>query len=145
MKSVPVSAIDVAAYIVLKKGSMSAMKLQKLVYYCQAWSLVWDGVPIFKEELEAWRDGPIVRELFNQHKGLFVVDHITGNPKALSSDQVETVEAILADYGSSDGATLSQMTHDEAPWREAREGVQEGENSENVITHESMARFYSAL
>ena len=32
---------DVAAYILMRRGQMTAMKLQKLVYYSQAWGLVW--------------------------------------------------------------------------------------------------------
>ena len=49
-----VTAIDVAAYILSKQGDMPAMKLQKLVYYSQAWSLVWDDKPLFRDRIEAW-------------------------------------------------------------------------------------------
>jgi len=48
------SVHDVAAYILKKQGEMSAMKLQKLVYYSQAWSLVWDEKPLFRAQIEAW-------------------------------------------------------------------------------------------
>mgnify|MGYP001247259517 CR=1 FL=1 len=40
-----VSVFDVASYILQKQGPMTTMKLQKLVYYCQAWSLVWNEEP----------------------------------------------------------------------------------------------------
>jgi hypothetical protein len=52
-----VSAHDVAAYILKQTGEITAMKLQKLVYYSQAWSLVWDEEPLFSERVEAWRMG----------------------------------------------------------------------------------------
>ena len=55
---------DVAKYILEKQGSMTTMKLQKLVYYSQAWSIVWDEKPIFAERIEAWASGPVVRELW---------------------------------------------------------------------------------
>lgn len=42
---------DVAAYILQKHGRMTTMKLQKLVYYSQAWSLVWDEKPLFQERM----------------------------------------------------------------------------------------------
>lgn len=45
---------DVAKYVLKKLGSMSTMKLQKEVYYCQAWSLGWDGKPLFDEDFQAW-------------------------------------------------------------------------------------------
>lgn len=44
---------DVAAYILAKHGPMTAMKLEKLVYYSQAWSLVWDDKPLFRSKIEA--------------------------------------------------------------------------------------------
>lgn len=47
------TAIDVATQILEQLGPMSAMKLQKLVYYCQAWSLVWDDRQMFSEQIEA--------------------------------------------------------------------------------------------
>ena len=37
---------DVAAYILNRQGPMTAMKLQKLCYYSQAWHLVWDSEPL---------------------------------------------------------------------------------------------------
>jgi uncharacterized phage-associated protein len=45
------TAYDVAAYILRKKGEMTAMKLEKLVYHSQAWSLVWDEEPLFHERI----------------------------------------------------------------------------------------------
>ncbi|WP_307850044.1 MULTISPECIES: type II toxin-antitoxin system antitoxin SocA domain-containing protein [unclassified Saccharopolyspora] len=42
---------------------MTAMKLQKLVYYSQAWHLVWDERPLFDEPVQAWANGPVVPDL----------------------------------------------------------------------------------
>ena len=52
------TVFDVAKYILDKYGSMSAMKLQKLIFYSQAMSLVWDDVPLFEEDFEAWAKVP---------------------------------------------------------------------------------------
>jgi uncharacterized phage-associated protein len=95
----PVSAKDVAAYILKKIGPMTTMKLQKLLYYCQAWSLVWDEKPLFHEEIEAWANGPVVREVFNEHRNLFTLDRVSGYPSKLSSVQKETVDNVLSYYG----------------------------------------------
>ena len=62
---------DVAAYILGRCGPMTAMKLQKLVYYSQAWSLVWDERPLFPESIEAWANGPVVPALYDRHRGAF--------------------------------------------------------------------------
>ena len=51
------TAHDVAAYILDKQDNgLPAMKLQKLVYYAQTWSLVWDDLPLFDDRIEAWMD-----------------------------------------------------------------------------------------
>jgi len=67
------SVFDVALAILQKHGPMTAMKLQKLVYYCQAWHLVWEGRPMFRERIEAWASGPVVPELYEAHRGKFMV------------------------------------------------------------------------
>jgi len=48
MDKIKTNCFDVAAYILSKKAPMPAMKLQKLVYYAQSWSLVWDDEPLFQ-------------------------------------------------------------------------------------------------
>lgn len=141
------SAHDVAAYILDRKGSMTAMKLQKLVYYSQAWHLVWDDAQLFPERIEAWANGPVVRELFERHRGQFTVNApwSEGSPENLSPSQKETVDAIVASYGEKSGHDLSALTHAEMPWRRARGGLPPTENSSAEITLESMAQYYGSL
>ena len=63
------NALDVAAAILKRTGPIPAMKLQKLVYYSQAWSLVWDDRPLFKDRIEAWANGPVIPNLYRAHRG----------------------------------------------------------------------------
>lgn len=142
------NVLDVAAYILAKAGTMTAMKLQKLVYYSQAWSLAWDEAPLFPEKIEAWANGPMVRELYNVHRGFFSVtayDLRAGNPQNLTPPQKETVDKVLEFYGDKPSQTLSDLTHMEAPWREARHGLADGARSDAEITLASMHEFYSGL
>lgn len=137
---------DVAAYILAKKGQMTAMKLQKLVYYSQAWSLVWDEKPVFAEPIEAWANGPVAPALYAKHRGHFEVGALAGGSKdALSAAERETVDTVLKTYGDFTAAQLSELTHSEAPWRDAREGLAPGERGSKEITHADMAEFYGAL
>ncbi|MGH7905267.1 MAG: Panacea domain-containing protein, partial [Candidatus Binataceae bacterium] len=83
-----VNAHDVAAHILGKIGPISAMKLQKLVYYSQAWSLVWDEKPLFRDRIEAWASGPVVPNLYRKHRGKFeVANWPSGDPSRLSGVQ----------------------------------------------------------
>lgn len=140
------SVHDVAAYILRRHGRVSAMKLQKLVYYAQAWSLVWDDRALFPERIEAWANGPVVRELYDRHRGQFeVTAWPLGDADALDDDARATVDAVLGYYGPRSAQWLSDLTHREAPWREARAGVPDGERSDREISLASMAEYYASL
>ncbi|MCY4233389.1 MAG: DUF4065 domain-containing protein [Bacteroidetes bacterium] len=141
-----VSVFDVVAYILDKKGTVSTWKLQKLVYYCQAWSLVWDETPLFDEEIQAWINGPVCPVLYEQHKGSFFVSEISGGkPENLNHTQIETIDAVLDFYGDKPPQWLSTLTHMEDPWKKARRGLPPRERGKNVITLESMAEYYEHI
>jgi uncharacterized phage-associated protein len=103
---------DVAAYILSKAGSMTAMKMQKLLYYAQAWSLVWDDAPLFDARFEAWANGPVSPVYFAAHKGEFVVSsEPKGDAKHVRGAARDTVDAILKSYGDKTPEWLSDRTH----------------------------------
>ena len=142
--------IDTAKYILEKQGTLSTMKLQKLCYYSQAWSLVWDDAPLFDEDFEAWSNGPVCRELYDIHHGRFSVDAETeglraGDSSTLTRNQKDTIDRVLEFYGSRDAQWLSRLTHLERPWKEARGGVPDGEYCASVISKESMGFYYGSL
>ncbi|NQT38260.1 MAG: DUF4065 domain-containing protein [Planctomycetes bacterium] len=142
------NVFDVAAYILEKQGGLTHMKLQKLVYYSQAWSLVWDEEPLFDERIEAWINGPVARSLYGHLRQIFRVlpdNLIRGESSSLTAPQCETVDAVLKAYGSKTSQWLSDLTHMEFPWREARKGLAPNDRSEREITHASMAEYYGSL
>jgi uncharacterized phage-associated protein len=142
---VSVSAHDVAAFILQQHGEMTAMKLQKLVYYSQAWSLVWDEAPLFNEPIEAWANGPVVRALYLRHQGEFKVSNWRGDPSKLSEAQRETILKVLEFYGDLPSQALSDLTHQESPWLEARQGLSATDRGQRIIQHAAMAEYYSSL
>lgn len=142
------SVHDVAVYILQRQGRMSAMKLQKLVYYCQAWHLVWEERPLFKERIEAWANGPVVRDLYREHRRKFEVTVRTfadGLPERLTQTEIETIDTVLESYGKLKAFELSDMTHRETPWRQARGSLPSGAPCSNVITEAAMAEYYESL
>jgi len=139
---------DVAKYVLKRLGPMTTMKLQKEVYYCQAWSLGWDEKPLFDENFEAWANGPVCPELFHKHQGLFVVDEklFADLPDyEFTEAELETLTAVLEYYGDKEPQWLSELTHKEAPWKEARVGVPVGVACNRIISKESMQQYYGGL
>ena len=142
------TVFDVARYVLRKLPGITTMKLQKLVYYCQAWSLAWDEKPLFGEDFEAWANGPVCPQLFAAHRGEFIAteEMFKGYPEnGFTADQIETMDKVIAFYGDKTPHWLSELTHKERPWKEARRGVQPGYPSHNVITKESMQEYYGGL
>jgi len=142
------TVFDVAKYFLEKLGPMSTWKLQKLCYYAQAWSLVWDEKPLFQEDFEAWSNGPVCPQLFQRHKGLFTINSqqlSTGAPNSFDKDQVETLEAICRDYGDKDPYWLREQTHYEDPWKNARGDLPVGQPSEAIIAKDAMGEYYGSL
>ena len=139
------SVHDVAAAILRKHGPMTALKLEKLVYYCQAWALVWEEEPMFRERIEAWAGGPVVPALYYRHRGQFQITEWDGNPDALDAAQHETIDSVLKYYGNKTSQWLSDLTHSEAPWITARTGLAPLERGNREITLASMAEYYSGL
>ena len=122
------------------------MRLQKLVYYCQAWGLVWDDKPLFKEEIEAWVNGPVVPELYEFHTGRFNIKTCSkGNSSKLSNNQKDTINAVLKAYRKKSTQWLIDLTHMEDPWIKSRIGLVPSERGDNLISWESMKEYYSGL
>ena len=145
------NVFDVAKYILHSiGGDISTMKLQKLCYYAQAWHLVWhDNKPLFSEDFEAWVNGPVCKELFHCHQGKFIIsendllgDELTGS---LTDEEISTIDKIIDFYGSKTGAWLSELTHKEKPWLEARGNISTQSISHNIISKKSMYDYYRSL
>jgi uncharacterized phage-associated protein len=136
------NAIDVSDYILKRKGTVTGYQLHKLLYYVQAWSLVWTGRPLFPEPIEAWENGPVVRRVWEVHRQRYYVDSLpVGDASRLSTAEREIVDAVLSQYGGLSPAKLVKMTHDDEPWVEAWE---RGHGS-GVIRIDLIQRYYSSL
>ncbi len=140
------TVLDVAAYILRRRGPIGSLKLEKLVYYAQAWSLVWDNRALFGDRIEAWKYGPVAPELWKQNPTMPTVSDLPrGNPDVLTESERETIDAVLGFYGSRTDTWLSELSHREEPWRRARKNLGPEESGNEPITHESMKAYYGGL
>lgn len=134
---------DVAAAFVELLGPMPAMKLEKLVYYAQAWNVAHGHGRLFANSVEAWAKGPVIDHLFQQHKNRRTVDAWPmGDPARLGARARETVMLVVGLYGHMTGDELSELTHAEAPWVKAREGLSDGARSRREIPIAMMNAYY---
>lgn len=138
---------DVAQYILEQCSEITTIKLQKLVYYCQAWALVWTDAPLFNEKIEAWANGPVVPVLFHAHQGRFLISQEAniGNSSTLTADNKDVIDNVLRGYGNKSSQWLVELTHLEEPWKIARGETPAGVRCNKEISLASMAEYYSGL
>ena len=147
-----VTIFDVANYFLSKLNidegsSITPLKLQKLVYYAKAWSLVWDDDELFNEPIEAWAHGPANLELYNEYKdyGWRSIEPVNIDTNIFSEAQKETMDIIWDGYGDFDGKYLEELTHQEDPWIEARGECSPGEYCSNIIDPNAMKSYYMKM
>jgi uncharacterized phage-associated protein len=148
--AMPASAIDVAKYLILLAKSeeeselLSPMQLQKLLYYTQGWSLALRKEPMFDERIEAWAYGPVVKEVFQAFRRFAdgPINPDLGSDENLSDEQKEFIGAVWQAYKGYSAIGLSEMTHREAPWKDARAGLPVGARSNALISRKTLKEFF---
>jgi uncharacterized phage-associated protein len=123
---------------------ISNLKLQKLVYYSQAWHLALHGEPLFEEDFEAWIHGPVLPNLYHTYKHFGwkpIQEDVQVNlPLAI----LDYLNEVADEYFVCDAYELEQMTHLEAPWQKARVGLSSDEPSTAIILKNWMQEYYKA-
>lgn len=149
VNTTPAPVIHVARFILDEVGrEMSTMKLQKLCYFAQGWTLAWtNGLPLFSEDFEAWRKGPVCRDLWKAHSRRFSVsaDDLLGERVPLERWQANAARAAIEPYKHLSGVQLSTLTHKAGPWVDARVGLGEEAPSTKVISKDSIQRYFQDL
>jgi len=139
---------SVARYVLQRLGgTLEALKLQKLVYYCQAWSLAWNSRELFPQQIQAWAQGPVCRPLYDKHARQFKVNMSDVGGNELALEQQRLVDRVLKFYGPMTSEQLRDLTHSEEPWVWTRRqaGAVEGDRCEAIIEPALMERYYRDL
>lgn len=140
------TAPDVAGYILQRQGWVDPRKLQKLIFFCQAWHLTWDGRAIFDANFEAWADGPVEPETYRirRHETPYSSTEVPGaDPNSLSLEVRAVVDAVLDYYGSWSTQDLIELSH-ERPWQRARGDLPAGAWCGTRISNTEIKRWYTA-
>lgn len=121
--------LDVARYLIylsynVRIESLTPLKMQKLLYFCQGWSYVWDEKPLFNQKFEAWQYGPVnpdVYDYFKAYRAGEIPEHEGSVPHNLTEDEQETIEVVWKKYCEKSAFGLVEMTHEAGPWKDAYE------------------------
>lgn len=143
------SVLNASAYIfrrLRKLGQVEALKLQKLLYYCNAWRLADYDEPLFRDEIQAWKHGPVVASVYPLHRGKIELDEWPhGNPDGLTWAEQRVIDNVVDSYGGLSGWRLRNLTHQEEPWIDAWEQAQRGQILHVPIDPDIMKNFYKNM
>ena len=125
---------------------LTPLKLQKLMYYAQAWSVASLNSPLFDEDFQAWVHGPVLPSQYARFRGYGwkPIDQNVSLPDL--DDKIRGhLEEIVEVFGCESAVALEQMTHQEMPWLRARNGIASHEACKKTIEKEWMRDYYRSL
>ena len=139
------SATQVAEYILgLSRpdvgDTISNLKLQKLLYYCQGLHLAMYGESLFSEKIYAWNYGPVVPEVYSKYKnfgakGIDTPDEV--DTSVFNKDQAELMNDVFTLFGQFSALKLMEMTHEETPWKTTQQN--------DEINHNKLSEYFKTL
>lgn len=145
-------AVDVTALLVAHLRKSTAMELQKLLYYCQGVHLVLHGTPLFSEQIEAWKDGPVVPQVYAHHRGKRHIVHPWPSDCVYQSamlnatrDASAVIVTVASALQSMTGDELADSTHRESPWQDARGSLPSWQRSCNIIDSEAITKHFTRI
>lgn len=141
----------VTRYLLGKSGDITPLALQKLLYYAQAFFFALFNTELFLTPCQAWLHGPVYPEIYNQFKEYGAdplqchtesfVDHTCG----LTDNEMMFLDSIIDVFGRFSGSFLRNLTHKEAPWKEARGDLSEEDKCSAEISRESIHRYFAEV
>ncbi len=141
----------VSEYIISLTGDITPLALQKILYYTQGFFSAFVEEYLFEEDCEAWAHGPVYGEIYHKYKDYRFepIDKCDVSldvfEKVLNGEEIEIVNSVVRNFGRYSGKMLEEMTHFEAPWREARGSLKKLDRSRQIIEKSSIKEYFEEV
>lgn len=127
--------LTVAAYIANRyekefSERIDEMKLHKLLYFTQREALIRTGEPIFPQEFQGWRLGPVAPEIRKPYLENSFDKQVSD---ADLEGYMDVMDYVFTNYAPKDSWSLSRLSHGETSWKISRKGIAPSESSAQVI------------
>lgn len=149
------SARDIAQWLIWFANEhgdmMTNLRLQKLLYYTQAWHLALNDVPMFDDDFQAWIHGPVIPKIYGEYKkfGSSPIPYavLIGGAECLPEPQLSSVARehvvdVMDSYGDMTAWQLERLSHSELPWLEARQGLPPDAACSRTISKNTMRTYF---
>lgn len=132
--------LSVISYIFEKIDEVTPLALQKILYYSQGIYMAIFDKELYEEDCMAWVHGPVYESVYEMFK-TFKYNPIDDNRfvllkdrfQKLNSEEKEIIDLIIDTFGMYSGKILERITHNEEPWKQAREGYLPMQHSSVLI------------
>lgn len=159
MMAAPYNVLEVSRYAIeysnKKNYGISNLKLQKILYFIQAYFLVEASKKCFKEKIEAWNFGPVVPEVYREYKrfggtniptmtsklefyNMWDVKRVPYGEITISDEDKKLIDDVIDHFSEYSATDLVKLTHHQAPWKNAYSPYEN-----NEITTESIEEYFS--
>ena len=123
-----------------EREGITNLKLQKMLYFVQAYYLAKLKRPLFSDKIEAWEYGPVIPSIYHKYKNKGSDPIINEkDTSSLSEEDKNIVKKIWGSFGGYSASRLVDITHAHSPWREANK------SSSQIIHHKAMKEYYAPL
>ncbi|OAV72184.1 putative phage-associated protein [Bacteroidales bacterium Barb4] len=150
------TASQIADWIILRYtpdagDAITPLKLQKLLYYCQAWHYTVYDEPLFDDKIEAWARGPVIPSQFERFSYLEIGDNILNNWPEFAPDIVlekyteNLLYEVMSVYGQHTAYYLERLVQSEKPWKETRGDLEFPLACDKEIPLPLMKAYYSSI
>lgn len=141
------NCLDIARYFIIRayedgrEAEMTNMKVQKLLYYTQSLHLALYDEPLFENEIQAWRYGPVCPPAYRYYSK-FEAEQLSipahSEIASIPEQERRLLEEVWDYFGIHHPYVLSSMTHLEFPWKKARKNLPSHASSTEPILLEDM-------
>ena len=123
-----------------EREGITNLKLQKVLYFAQAYYLSKIGKPLFSDNIEAWEYGPVIPDVYHKFKSKGSNPIICEEDKSsLSDDDKEILKKVWGTFGGYSASKLVDIAHAHTPWKEANK------SASKVISHKAIKEYYAPL
>ena len=141
------TADEVADYLIAlahRRGeTVNNLKLQKLLYYAQAWYLAEYDRPLFDARFEAWMSGPVIPAIYWRFKPFSIRPlPVAAEIPVLDPHTATFLDEIVSEYLPWTEWELHWQTHGEAPWQNARGNLDPSEPCTAELSEDDMRAYF---
>ena len=146
---VPDSKLNaVTQYLLNQCGDITALALQKALYYIQGFYYAFYGTFLFEEDCQAWVHGPVYRDIYFRYRNYrfdLIEKADTFDASGFSAGERAVCDSVINHLCRYSGKILEQFTHNETPWLTARGTLSDSVPSERVIPKDNIGAYFEAV